>query len=539
MKIRRIATGLLIGLVASSAVSAPALGADPVNTPVTDVNGKVLPASPGPLAESIHAEMLATAPKAPVFQVGGQPSVQLAQPKMSVASADGSASVTSIGPGGVLPNNLRKEVLGFLPYWMLDTNTLSQVRYDLLSTVAYFGIAARSDGSLTRSGSTWSGWTSSALTGVINSAHARGVRVVPTITFMAWDGNYAPMTSLLTHPAYRARLVGEIAGLVKARAADGVNIDFEPVPSSLRSYFTAFVRELKAGMVNAGARSYLTVDTMAGAASWATGYDVTALVAAGAADALMVMAYDFSWSGSSRAGGVALFNSTYIFDATDALSAYVLVVPRSKLIWGVPYYGRTWPTATGALNSVTCRRVTPDPCPKSKIDAPGSSYAYVYTGAKKLAAAHGRLWDALGAVPWFRWYDSVNTTWVQGYYDDPTSLQVKYDMVNNAALAGVGIWSLGMDAGTSDLWDVIHSRLQGQLYGLPSWPAYARASLTAAQDYAYRILKARYPIGWRTGPPRWGRSTWPNDYRTASYTAAAAYSLRIVIAEARAAGVIF
>jgi hypothetical protein len=74
-------------------------------------------------------------------------------------------------------------------------------------------------------------------------------------------------------------------------------------------------------------------------------------------------------------------------------------------------------------------------------------------------------------------------------------------------------------------------------YGLPTWPAYARSSLTAAQDYAYRIMKARYPIGWRTGPPRWGRSTWPNDYRTASYTAAAGYSLRILIAEARAAGV--
>jgi spore germination protein YaaH len=539
VKIRRIATSLLIGLVASSALSAaPALGAVPLNPPVTDVNGKVLPAPPGPLAESIHAEMLAEAPKAPVFQVGGPPSVQLAQPKMRAASVDGSVSLTSIGPAGALPNNLRKEVLGFLPYWMLDADTLSQVRYDLLSTVAYFGIAARADGSLTKSGSTWTGWTSSALTGVINAAHARGVRAVPTITFMAWDGNYAPMTTLLTHPSYRTRLVGEIAGLVKARGADGVNIDFEPVPSSLRPYFTAFVRELKAGMVSAGARSYLTVDTMAGAASWATGYDVTALTAPGAADALMVMAYDFSWSGSARAGGVALFDSKYVFDATDALAAYVLVAPRSKLIWGVPYYGRTWPAATSTLNSITCRGVTPDPCPKSKIDAPGSSYAYEYTGAKKQAAAHGRLWDALGAVPWYRWYDSVNTTWVQGYYDDPTSLQVKYDMVNNAALAGVGIWALGMDAGTSDLWNVIARRLQGQLYGLPGWPAYARASLAAAQDYAYRILKARYPIGWRTGPPRWGRSTWPNDYRTASYTAAAGYSLRIVLAEARAAGII-
>ena len=96
-----------------------------------------------------------------------------------------------------------------------------------------------------------------------------------------------------------------------------------------------------------------------------------------------------------------------------------------------------------------------------------------------------------------------------------------------------------MDAGTSDLWNVIASRLQGQLYGLPGWPAYARATLAAAQDYAYRILKTRYGSQWRTGPPRWGAISWGNDYRTASYSAAAAYSLRVLIAEARAAGVIF
>ncbi len=77
-----------------------------------------------------------------------------------------------------------------------------------------------------------------------------------------------------------------------------------------------------------------------------------------------------------------------------------------------------------------------------------------------------------------------------------------------------------------------------QLYGLPGWPAYARSSLTAAQDYAYRIYKARYLSDWRTGPPRWGRRAWGDDYRSVSYTAAASYCLRILIAEARAAGVI-
>ena len=82
----------------------------------------------------------------------------------------------------------------------------------------------------------------------MNAAHARGVKVVPTVTFMSWNGDYSALTTLLTSPANRARLVGEIIGIIRGRGADGVNVDFEPVPSSLRTQFTTFIRELKAGL---------------------------------------------------------------------------------------------------------------------------------------------------------------------------------------------------------------------------------------------------------------------------------------------------
>ena len=225
------------------------------------------------------------------------------------------------------------------------------------------------------------------MTGVIQLAHASGVRVVPTITLMSWSGNYDALTTLLTTPANRAQLISEIRAIIAARGADGVNIDFEPVPTSLRDDFTTFVRELKAGLAAGGGKSYLTVDTMAGAASWATGYDVAALTASGAADALMVMAYDFSWSGSSRAGGVSPLKSPYIFDVTDAVTAYLKLAPGNKLIWGVPYYGRTWPTKTDALNAVTCRATAPPVCPDALVSSPSGSKAYYYTGALKQAAA--------------------------------------------------------------------------------------------------------------------------------------------------------
>ena len=96
-----------------------------------------------------------------------------------------------------------------------------------------------------------------------------------------------------------ARLVSDIASTVAARNADGVNLDFEPVPNSLQSQYTTFVREVKAALVGSGVGSYLTVAATGGAAAWDEGYDLAGLTAAGAADAIMVMGYDFSWAGST------------------------------------------------------------------------------------------------------------------------------------------------------------------------------------------------------------------------------------------------
>jgi spore germination protein YaaH/putative cell wall-binding protein len=463
------------------------------------------------LEPSVHATMLDEHPNAPA-----ELQAEVANPSLvldeSIGTVNGgpellvAAGGSAVGPAGPLPNGLRKEILGFLPYWMLDAGSLASMRYDLTSTIAYFSIGAGSNGSLLRTGSGWSGWNSTALSQVIGSAHARGVRVVPTITLMSWSGDYSALTALLSSATYRSRLIGEIAGIISARQADGVNVDFEPVPTSLRAAFTDFIRDLKAGLVAAGVGSYLTVDTMAGAATWATGYDLAGLTAAGAADAVMVMAYDFSWSGSARAGGVAPISSSYMLDASEAVADHLTMVDGSKLIWGIPYYGRTWPTQSDGLNSLTCRATSPPTCPDSKITAPGASRAYYYTGALTHVAHYGRRWDNAGGVPWYAWYDTTNTTWQQGYYDDPQSLGLKYDLVTNNDLAGIGIWTLLMDAGRDDLWHVIDDRFRRADARLAGADRYATAAAISSNFFApgvqvaFVATGANFPDALSAGP---------------------------------------
>jgi putative cell wall-binding protein/spore germination protein YaaH len=507
---RIVQIAMALGFLASTAL--PAMAADPTATSVTLADGRILPPAPAEMMQpSVQGSMLLEHPDLPagLTDEASSPSTAPSGPAGTITGSPQllAAGTSSIGPGGVLPNGLRKEVLGFLPYWMLDASTLASLRYDLVSTIAYFSIGATSDGHLVQGTSTgWKGWSSDAMTGVIQLAHARGVRVVPTVTLMSWSGDYTALGTLLTTPANRAQLISEIRGIIAARGADGVNIDFEPVPTSLRDDFTTFVRELKAGLAAGGGKSYLTVDTMAGAASWATGYDVAALTATGAADALMVMAYDFSWSGSSRAGGVSPLKSPYIFDATDAVAAYLKLTPGSKLIWGIPYYGRTWPTQTNALNSLTCRATSPPVCPDALVSSPSGSKAYFYTGALKQATTYGRKWDNVGGVPWYAWYDTPNKTWQQGYYDDPQSLDLKYRLVNTSGMAGIGIWTLLMDAGRDDLWNVIHDRFARQANRIAGSDRYATAAAVSAAFFspnvpvAFIATGADFPDALAAGP---------------------------------------
>ena len=498
---RTLARLATLGIVLSLLAPSGTLAAEPtLGGAVTLADGTVLAPMPADmLTPSVQAEMLAERGGPGLAAVGDDlKSSGAAVAAEPLVADDGSVA----GPAGPLPNGLGSEVLGFLPYWDLDAAVTSQLRLDLLSTVAYFSIGVASNGALVKTTSTgattqgWAGWTSAAMTDVMNAAHQRGVRVVPTITMHAWDYDYGPMTTLLNSATNRARLVSQVVGMVRDRRADGVNIDFEPVPTSLRAQFTALTGEINAGLANAGVGGYVTVDTMAGAAAWSTGYDVAALSTA--ADAIVVMAYDFSYAGSARAGGVAPYESPTIYAAADAMRDHLARVAPARMIWGVPYYGRAWNTTTDAVNST--------------VRSPASSVSVAYyrsdsTGAnaRTLAQTHGRRWDVTGQVP-YTVYRAPDGGWRQLYYDDPTSIGMKYDMILRNDVAGTGIWALGMDTGTSDLWNVIEGRLLQGLGRVSGADRYATAAAVSASAYgpgvpvAYVATGASFPDALAAGP---------------------------------------
>lgn len=367
----------------------------------------------------------------------------------------------STGPEGrelqapVDPGALRREVFGFLPYWQLRSSSL-RIQYDKVSTIAYFGVGADARGNLVKrnsDGSTtvgWSGWTSSQMTSIIDAAHATGTRVVLTVQSFAWNASgRSRQRALLTSSTARRNLARQIAAAVRDRGADGVNLDFEPLVSGGEKGFTTLIRSIRSELDRISRGYQITFDTT----GFIGNYPIESATAPGGADAIFIMGYDYRGAGSSPVGSVApLTKSGY--DIRDTVAAYAARVSPSKLILGVPYYGRAWSTATSGVHA---RNIS-----GTKY---GRSVTVIYTSALPFFTEYGKRYTTGEHVAWTVYRRRNCTTtygctnpWRQLYIDDARALRAKYDLVNRYDLRGAGMWALGYDGTRTELWAAIQAK---------------------------------------------------------------------------------
>ncbi|HYO42245.1 MAG TPA: glycosyl hydrolase family 18 protein [Candidatus Limnocylindrales bacterium] len=369
----------------------------------------------------------------------------------SPAPADGAALVDPAPDTFDLAaaSGLRRQVFGFLPYWEVS-GASTRLNYDVLSTIAYFSVGASSNGNLKKKDADgtnttgWGGWTSAAMTNVINAAHQRGTRVVLTVSVFAWtSGQASVQKAILGSPTARLNLARQAAAAVRDRGADGINLDFEPLASGYADEFTAFLKTVRSEL-NRIKRGYqLTYDTT----GFIGNYPLEASVGAGAADAVFVMGYDYRTSGSGTAGSIDPLSGPK-YDLADTVRAYTARIPASRVILGLPWYGRAWSTETDDARSATL---------------PGAKYGYStavnYGTVTGLVEKHGRRWDPAEQSPYVAYrrenctssYGCV-TSWRQVYYDDFGSLKARLGMVNDYGLRGAGVWALGYDGGHPELY---------------------------------------------------------------------------------------
>jgi len=351
----------------------------------------------------------------------------------------------------------KREVFGFGLASSLGDPTYGYPswNFSLLSTVAFFGLHINWDGTIA-SDSGMNVWNSSTLTGLTSTAHRNGTRVVLTIVLQDFHSGTPNMCAGLIN---RSVTVRQAVAQVATKGVDGLNVDYEGLNGicqngqSSQAMLTDFVRQLRAALPSG---SYLSVDTYAGSAADPLGFfDVSGLNAY--VDSFFVMAYDLEYSNyryppqscSSFCLGPTAPLTGYRYNDTTTVSQYMSVVSRSKVILGVPYYGRKSCVSGAAPNAYPASSVTAD----AYLDASGEKTAPGVTNF----ATHRDANDPTGRERWDTWFNSSMNCTRELYWDDPTSLGAKYDLVNADNLRGVGIWTLNYGGAAPELWAALSS----------------------------------------------------------------------------------
>jgi hypothetical protein len=305
-------------------------------------------------------------------------------------------------------------VYGYVPHWNSD---LGSVPYSHLSHIAWFGVTANLDGSLSEADE----WLDAAET-LVPAAHAAGSKV--HLCLISFEP--AVHASILATASSRSAVIDELQSLVDAAGADGVNVDFELLEAEWKTEFVSFIQELSAAVDEV----YIAVPAI----DWSGSFDFDEL--ANASDGLFIMGYDYHWR-TGDPGPVAPLQGgdpwgVYALDwSLDDYRTWG--APPDKIIMGLPLYGWEWPASS-------------DSTPGTALS---SASAYTMAQAIPRAESYGVRYDSVTDTPW-TWTGSS-----QLWYDDHDSLFLRMDWALSEGIQGIGFWAIGYDGGDPDFWSMV------------------------------------------------------------------------------------
>lgn len=328
----------------------------------------------------------------------------------------------------------KREVVGFIPYWAMDS--LDKLSVEEITTASLFGIEPDGEGNIIitnaqgQSDGGWSMWNDPRLTSFIDTLKKKQVLVNLTIKMFS----NSHMNSLLSSTDAQKKLISNITYMVGSKNLNGVNLDFEyvgNVPDPMRNAFTNFVTNLHAALINEFPTATLTIDTYASSGVNNDLFDLPTL--AHIVDEFIIMGYDFH-TPYTEPGPVAPLTGEQ--SIVSYLANYLQRVPANKIVLAIPYYGYDWTTTN----------LSPD-----------STSILSYADIVNTDTLNNVQWDSVSETPWYQYVDRQNKTH-KVYFDNVRSLGLKYDLVNERNLKGIGIWAVGYEGSRNELDQLISQK---------------------------------------------------------------------------------
>jgi len=369
---------------------------------------------------------------APAFALPDlSPGVAAEPPSVHAAHARQFAPAAARRPAPALPGPAQLPVAtpgpdmmvyGYLAYWDDD---LATVPWDELTHIAIFNAEAEPDGSL----SSTDRWDDAA--DAVAIAGSYGVDVHLCVT----NFDTTELDQLLNDPVARTTLVNNLAAHQASTGAQGINIDFELMPSSARAGMVAFIEELEAAVGD--------VVIATPSVDWSDAFDYAALT--DHAD-LFIMGYGYHWSGSSTAGPTdplfagsgTVWSGLNSYSLSWSLDDYLAEgADPARVILGLPLYGRAYAASSSTI-------------PSSSL---GDGGAVVFADAWATAATHGSTYepDSYSRMAW--------TGSEQVWFGDAETVadRIAYAR-DDAGVGGVGFWALNYEGTAPDFWEAVREQ---------------------------------------------------------------------------------
>lgn len=351
------------------------------------------------------------------------------------------------------PIGLKKEVIGFLPYWRIED--IKHIRLSHLSEVNYFSLSVGADGHIVtvvgnETDPGYREWNNPEIKNLIAKSKIFGTKF--SVTIACQDNEI--IKAILANPDSQQNLITDISEQIKQRRLDGVNIDFEYLgepDDEQRRQFTEFSKLLSENLKREFPELTLSLSIMPRAARDKDLFIFDSLVPY--YDRFIGMSYDYYGAGSDIAGPGAPMkgfkDNKYFFDVETTYEDYLKVIPKHKIIMGIPHYGWDWAVEKGkTINS------------KTLPDSDENSYAAVmsYTRMKtdNNLKTNQCKWDDYALATWC-WYTDDKKVDHQVWLEDERSIGIKYEYAKKQDFAGAAIWVLGYDKNHPDLWNKIKS----------------------------------------------------------------------------------
>lgn len=245
----------------------------------------------------------------------------------------GAGRAADIPPGQVSAAAGEGFVAGYFASWKRDVVDHTMIAYVHLTHIAHAFAWPDGEGNLVLP----EGYLYPELN---QEAHAHGVKILMSLGGWGNCEGFAPMAA---DPAKRAKFVRQAAEACRERDYDGLDIDWEFVETEAeRESFTALIRELDAALKAMTPPRLLSMAAPAGA-YYGRWIDFEALHPC--FDFIGFMTYDFHGGWSDHSGHNApLYACGDSCGSVDETFLYARSrgIPASKILLGIPFYGRSF-----------------------------------------------------------------------------------------------------------------------------------------------------------------------------------------------------